>query len=84
MFQSCTYPKVTAHAAGSAVQKLSKGGHGREFDEARVARLGAEETSGRLMQQRKANGVVDVLLAREQRGQANKATGWAKHCSAWK
>ena len=84
MFESCLYPKVTAHAAGSAVQKLSRGGHGRGFDGTGVARLGAEKTSGRLMQQRKANDVVDVLLAREQRGRADKATGRAKQCSAWK
>ena len=84
MLESCTYPKVTAHVAGSAVQKLSKGGHEMGFDEAGVTRLGVEKTSGRLMQQRKPNGVVDVLLAIEQRGRVNKAAGWAKQCSAWK
>ena len=45
---------------------------------------GVGKTSGRLKQQRKPDGVVDVLLAREQRGRADKATGWAKQCSAWK
>jgi len=78
MFESCTYPKVAAHVAGSAVQELSKGGHGMGFGGAGVARLGVEKTSGRLMQRRKPDGVVDVLLAREQRGRVNKATGWAK------
>ena len=71
MFESCTYPKVTAHVTGSAVQKVTKGGHGLGLDGVGVARLGVKKTSGRLMQQRKANGVVDVLLAREQRGRAN-------------
>ena len=78
MFESCTCPKITAHAADSAVQKASKRGHGVGFEESGVARLGAEKTSGRLMQRRKPDGVVDVLLAREQRGRVNKATGWAK------
>ena len=78
MPKSCTYPKVTVHVAGSAVQKLSKGGHEMGFDEAGVTRLGVEKTSGRLMQQRKPDGVVDVLLAREQSRRANKATSWAK------
>jgi hypothetical protein len=84
MIESCTYPRVTAHVAGSAVQKLSKGGHGMRFDEAGVARLRVGKTSGRLMQQRKPDGVVGVLLAREQRGRANKAAGWAKQWSVWK
>jgi hypothetical protein len=75
MFESCTYPKVAAHVAGSAVQKLFKGGHGLVFDGAGVARLGVEKTSGRLMQQRKPDGVVGVLLAREQRGRVNEADG---------
>ena len=43
MFESCLYPKVTAHAAGSAVQKLSKGGHGMSFGGAGVARLEVEK-----------------------------------------
>ena len=84
MFESCTYPKITAHVADSAVQKVSKRGHRVGFDGAGVTRLGVEKTSGRLMQQRKSDGVVDVLLAREQRGRVNEATGWAKQCSAWK
>jgi hypothetical protein len=54
------------------------------FDEAGVARLRVGKTSGRLMQQRKPDGVVGVLLAREQRGRANKAAGWAKQWSVWK
>jgi hypothetical protein len=52
--------------------------------EAGVTRLEVEKTSGRLVQQRKPNSVVDVLLAREQRRRVNKATGWAKQWSAWK
>ena len=84
MFETCTYPKVTAHVAGSAVEKLPEREHGMGCDRAGVARLGAKKTSGRLMQQRKVNDVVDVLLAREQRGRADKATGRAKQCSAWK
>lgn len=84
MFESCTYPRVTAYVAGSAVQKLSKGGHGMGSGGAGVARLEVEKTSGRLMQQRKPGGVVDVLLAREQRRRADKAKSWAKQCSAWK
>lgn len=83
MFESCTYPKVTAHVAGSAVEKLPVREHGMGCDRVGVARLGAKKTSGRLMQQRKPDGVVDVLLAREQRGRANKATSWAKQWPAW-
>jgi len=40
MFESRTYPKVAARVSGSEVQKLSKGGHEREFGGAGVARLG--------------------------------------------
>lgn len=54
------------------------------FGGAGVARLEVEKTSGRLVQQRKPNSVVDVLLTREQRRRANKAAGWAKQWSAWK
>lgn len=84
MFESCTYPKVTAHVAGSAVEKLPVREHGMGCGRVGVARLGAKKTSGRLMQQRKPDVVVDVLLAREQRGRANKATSWAKQWPAWR
>ena len=84
MFETCTYPKVTAHVAGSAVEKLPEAKHGMWYDRAGVACLGAKETSGRLLQQCKPGGVVDVLLAREQRGRADKATSWAKQWPAWK
>ena len=49
MSEWLTYPKVTARVSGSAVQKLSKGGHGTGYDEAGVTRLGEGKASGRLL-----------------------------------